>query len=139
MKMTFKSKVGLKLIIPIAVILGGLSILFIVKGIWPGLLTILGTAAFIVHLFISTKYTINNTNLQVQSGFFINQTINIKSIRKIVDTRTIISSPALSLDRLEVFYDKFDSIIISPQDKTEFIKQILAINNQILVQISGNS
>ena len=137
--MTFKSKVGLELIIPITVILGGLSILFIVKKIWPGLLTILGTAAFIVHLFISTKYTINNTSLQVQSGFFINQTINIKSIRKIVDTRTIISSPALSLDRLEVFYGKFDSIIISPQDKTEFIKKLLAINNQILVQISGNS
>ncbi|HEX8378702.1 MAG TPA: hypothetical protein VF602_12870, partial [Pedobacter sp.] len=60
MAKTFKSKVGLELVIPLIVILGGISTLFIVKGIWPGLLIVGTVSAFILHTFITTDYTINS-------------------------------------------------------------------------------
>lgn len=43
----------------------------------------------------------------------------------------MLSSPALSLDRLEVFYNKFDSVIISPQNKEDFIVALQNINPAI--------
>ncbi len=139
MKKTFKSKLGLELIIPISVILVGISVLFIVKGIWPGLLIIVGLSAFIIHTFITTDYTINSNNLQIRSGLFFNKIINIESIRKVAETRVAMSSPAMSIDRLEVFYNKFDSVIISPKDKKEFIKQLKIINDQIEIKLEESA
>jgi hypothetical protein len=133
MAKTFKSKVGLELVIPLIVILGGISTLFIVKGIWPGLLIVGTVSAFILHTFITTDYTINSNKLQIRSGLFFNKTVSVESIRKIVETRMPMSSPAMSLDRLEVFYNKFDSVIISPKEKNEFIEQIRMINDRIEV------
>lgn len=139
MKKTFKSKLGLELIIPISVILVGISVLFIVKGIWPGLLIIVGHSAFIIHTFITTDYTINSNNLQIRSGLFFNKIINIESIRKVAETGVAMSSPAMSIDRLEVFYNKFDSVIISPKDKKEFIKQLKIINDQIEIKLEESA
>ena len=59
-------------------------------------------------------------------------TVTINSIRKIKETNNPISSPAASLDRIEVFYGK-QSVIISPKQKTEFINHLLSINPRIEV------
>ncbi|HEX8376850.1 MAG TPA: PH domain-containing protein, partial [Pedobacter sp.] len=74
-----------------------------------------------------------SNKLQIRSGLFFNKTVSVESIRKIVETRMPMSSPAMSLDRLEVFYNKFDSVIISPKEKNEFIEQIRMINDRIEV------
>lgn len=47
------------------------------------------------------------------------------SIKNISETRNPISSPALSLDRLEIVYNRFDSVLISPADKIDFIAELL--------------
>ncbi|MFC3199468.1 PH domain-containing protein [Parapedobacter deserti] len=52
---------------------------------------------------------------------------------QIEETRTLISAPAPSLDRLEIFYNKFDSIVISPKDKQGFIADLLKLNPEIEV------
>jgi hypothetical protein len=134
MKIIFKSKLGPELVIPISLILGGISVLFIAKGIWPGILIIAGVSAFIMHTFMTTEYIIDQGKLQVKSGLFFNKLVDIQSIRKIVETKTPLSSPALSIDRIEVFYNKFDSVIISPKDKREFIEKLLQINDRIEVK-----
>ena len=139
MTIIFKSKLGLELVIPLAIILGGISILFIVKGIWLGLLIIGGVSALIIHIFFNTNYTIDHNKLQVRGGLFFYKEVNIQSIRKVVETKTPISSPALSLDRIEVFYNKFDSIIISPKDKKEFIKHLQQINDRIEVKFEQSA
>jgi hypothetical protein len=41
------------------------------------------------------------------------------------------SSPALSLDRIEIFYNKFDSVIISPKNKADFVAELKSINPAI--------
>ena len=44
------------------------------------------------------------------------------------------SAPANSFDRIEIIYNKFDSIIISPENKQQFIESLLVINPDIKVK-----
>ena len=128
--MVYKSKIGLELVIPLVVVFGGSSILMIFGGAWPGLLVMLPALAFILHMVFTTYYTIDGDILKVNCGF-TKQTVDIKTIRKISDDMNWISSPALSLDRLELFFSKYDSVVLSPKDKIGFIKELLAIKPDI--------
>jgi len=38
-----------------------------------------------------------------------------------------------SLDRLEIFYNRFDSVVISPEDKAGFIAELTKLNPEIEV------
>ena len=87
--------------------------------------------AFIVHIFLKTHYTISNHELKIKSGFFSYKPINIAEIKEISNTKSILSSPAPSFDRIKIIYGKFDFIIISPKDKLNFANDLLEINPQI--------
>jgi|SRR5690554_534181 hypothetical protein len=89
---------------------------------------------FITYVFTSIKYTIENRIINIKAGFLINENIEISKIKRIEETNNIISSPAASFDRLEIFYNKFDSIIISPSNKSEFISDLTKINPDIEVK-----
>jgi hypothetical protein len=73
--------------------------------------------------------------LAIKCGFLFNKTINIQTIKKITETNNPISSPATSLDRLEIVYGKFDSVIISPKKKVEFIADIKSLNPNVEVKL----
>lgn len=51
-----------------------------------------------------------------------------------METKSPLSSPATSLDRLEIMYNKNESIIISPKDRTGFINELKTINPGIEVE-----
>src|SRR5690606_36963699 len=84
--------------------------------------------------FNSIKYIIQHDELIIKSGFFTNKRIKITSIRKIVETTNIISAPAASFDRLEIIYNTYDSIEISPSNKQNFIDDLLAIHSNIEIK-----
>ena len=135
-KKTYRSKISLGIlifIILVFVISGFVIIDLNVKnnfGVAVYVLTIL----FIVYLFLTTNYTIyNQQTLIVKSGFLMNKKIDINSITKISKTNNPISSPALSLDRIEIFYNKYDSVIISPKNEQEFIQNLQKINSSIII------
>jgi len=135
MKKIYKSKIGLELVIPIALILGAVLVLTIIKEPrWIGLAILLPVILFVVHLFLTTNYTIESEELIIKCGFLFNRKIDIKTIKKITETNNPLSSPATSLDRLEINYGKFDSIIISPKHKTEFIDNIIRLNPNVEVK-----
>jgi hypothetical protein len=67
--------------------------------------------------------------------FIVNEKIDIEKIRKIEKTSSILSSPALSMDRIAVKYNKFDEIYISPKEKQLFVDELLLINPTIEVAI----
>ena len=96
-----------------------------------GVVITLIVIAFTLHLFSNTYYTIGGKELTVKSGFFIYKKIDVTSIRKISETNSLLSAPALSFDRLEIWYSKYGSIMISPKDKSNFIDDILKINPEI--------
>ncbi|MDB5032140.1 MAG: hypothetical protein JWP71_2861 [Mucilaginibacter sp.] len=118
--------------IPLTIV-GVLAVIFVITQAWGGLAIIMVAALFIIHMLATTYYTITDNELHVRSGFIINQTIVINTIKKIATTNSFLSSPALSLDRLEVFYNTYDSVVISPKDKAGFIASLKAVNPQIEV------
>lgn len=95
------------------------------------LLLLTSIFVFIAHLFLKTKYTINNHKLKIKCGLFSYKPIDIYEIKEVVKTKSIISSPAPSFDRIEIKYGKFEEIIISPKDKLNFVKDLITINPDI--------
>ena len=130
----YKSKISYGLLLFILVIMIGSTIPMISPPIWPGLILNLLVLVFIAHLFSSTYYVIDGDYLNVKSGFIINKKIDINTVRKISETNNPISAPAASFDRLEIVYNQYDSIIISPKDKSGFIDHIARVNPQIEVR-----
>ncbi len=85
-------------------------------------------------MFATTYYAINENNLIVKCGFLFNKTIDINTIKKISETNNPLSSPATSIDRLEITYGKYDSVIISQKQKQDFINDIITLNPNIEVK-----
>ncbi len=129
----YKSKLGLELIIPISIIFGYALFELITEKSWFGVFIIFLIILFILSTFLSINYKIEKENLNVKCIFLVNENIEIKTIWKIVETYNPLSSPAASIDRIEIFYNKFDSILISPKKKKKFIEDILKINPNIEV------
>ena len=127
----YKSKLGLELIIPLILIFGYSLFELISKKVWIGIFVMVLTIIFLLYTFMSINYKIENDNLNVKCTILMNINIDIKSIRKIIETSNPLSSPAASIDRLEIFYNKFDSILISPKLKKQFIQNLLEINPNI--------
>ncbi len=131
---TYKSKIdwwlGLVLVYPIF-----RSIQSIIEGEWYGYLGLLLTLLLIVFISKSTRYIITENRLIVKCMFIVNDKIEISKIRKIEKTNSILSAPALSLDRIAVFYNKYDEVYISPKDKQAFVDELLKINPEIEVKI----
>lgn len=138
MKKVYNSKIGLELLIPLVLIFG--TVLFLTlneEQSWIGILILLPIILFVVHMFLTTNYTIESDELTIKCGFLFNKTIDIKTIKKITETNNPLSSPATSLDRLEINYGKFDTVIISPKRKKEFIENITTLNPNVEVKFKN--
>ena len=135
---TFRSKLGKEIIIPIAIILVGLGSLMAYQRIWNGLTVIVCIAIFITFIFLTTYYQIDGRILKIRCGLFSTLNIDIDTIRRMSETNNPISSPAFSLDRLEIKYQKdrkIDTVMISPKDKDGFIKMITQLNPTIELRL----
>ncbi len=62
------------------------------------------------------------------------KTFKISDLQHIRPTNNIISSPALSLDRLELKFKNKEILLISPVKPEQFIQVLLAINPEIEVK-----
>lgn len=137
---TYYSKVSFPLLgFIFVVIFGPLIQVGIKQGVDQSFVfLLLGLVVFyglILHMLYNTKYVIQGNQLKVFSGFIRFKPIDIQAIKKIEKTSNIISAPAASLDRIEVTYGRFDSLIISPRDKAGFAQALLEINPDITVKI----
>ncbi len=130
----FKSKIdwwlGLPLLYPIF-----LSITSIIEGKWFGYLLLISIVLFVVFISKSTKYIVNENQLVVKCMFIVSAKIEISTIRKIEKSNSILSSPALSMDRIAVRYNKYDEIYLSPKEKQLFIDELVKRNSAIEVLI----
>jgi hypothetical protein len=135
----FKSKISIGLVFFLAIIIGGMFIKLLYEGTWSVSLLIFCQILFIAHLFLTTFYTVENEKLHIKSGFLINISIDIQQIKMISETNTIMSAPAVSFDRLEILYNKFDTVVISPKEKVQFIEAIKKINPQVEVKLKNKT
>lgn len=76
---------------------------------------------FVLWIWLTTYYVLEEKNLVIRFGPF-KKTIPVNSIKSVKKTMNPLSSPALSLKRLEIEYGQFDSVLISPEDRDEFIR-----------------
>ncbi|WP_339838923.1 PH domain-containing protein [uncultured Maribacter sp.] len=134
---TYKSKFGFEIMLLMIFIFGGI-LGFMVYRNEPlqAILSVGGIFLLVyglcLYLNFSTEYTITEAGvLKVKCGFFYNKQFDINKIRSVAKTGNLISSPAPSLDRIELTYGKFDLIIISPKDKFEFARELTKVNPRI--------
>lgn len=90
----------------------------------PTVLAAMG-AGLPLWLLFSTSYLVERERLLIRSGPFTWQ-VPVLEITRITPTRSPISSPALSLDRLRIEYGAGKTVLISPRDQQEFIRAISA-------------
>lgn len=135
----FKSKIDLWFILFLALIFGAILARSAFDKNWFVFFFILFVVAFIVYMFSRTFYMIEDNKLFIKCGLFFNISIEIQKIKRVSESYNIISSPALSFDRLEILYNKYDTVLISPKDKMRFIKAITKTNPQIEIKIKEKS
>lgn len=88
------------------------------------LYVVLGFIAILLFwIFFSTYYQLTKDGLRVVSGPY-RKTVSYKDITGVKETRTLLSSPALSFDRLEVMTKAMVPLVISPLEKEKFIKKL---------------
>lgn len=100
----FKSKIGLELFIPLILIFGFLLFQAILSNNMVAIVISIVVIGLVLHLFLTTTYTIIGNVLNIKSSFLINKNIAISSITKISKSNNLLSSPAMSIDRLEIIY-----------------------------------
>lgn len=128
----FNSKISYWLFAPLLSFLSVLLVMMAINKVWGAVVILIGVVALILSLLFRTYYQIEDGALKIVCGFIIYQRIDISRIRKIEKTKSPLSSPALSLsDRIEVFYNTYDSVIISPERQAEFIQTLKLINATI--------
>lgn len=96
-------------------------LLILVGGIWP------------LWLLAKTSYILEGSILLVCFGPFRTK-IPIAKITEIVPSRSLLSAPALSLDRLHIKYEgsRFGALV-SPADKAAFLQDVASRSNRLKV------
>lgn len=84
--------------------------------------------AIVAHLFLKTSYTIDNKLLKIKCGLFSYKPIDIHQIKEISITKSVVSAPAPSFDRIAITYGNYNEVVISPKDKLQFTADLTAIN-----------
>ena len=135
--MEYKSKKGILMMIIIwgsVIATLGAGLIFLVTGIPDNIspniilgisLLITGFILLLIYfLFIlPIKYIITNLELIVKSGI-LRWKIPLASIKEICPTRNPLSSPALSFDRLSILYGRHQIILISPENREDFLNEL---------------
>jgi hypothetical protein len=131
---TYKSAVSTGIFLPVASIFSIVLITAAIAHRWGLLVFILLVAAFAFYTIYSITYEITGKELIIRCGLVFKRTVLITAIRRIRHTRNPLSAPAASLDRLELQFNKYDTILISPKEKQSFIGELRAVNPGIEYQ-----
>jgi hypothetical protein len=128
MATVYKSKLGWETIVIILVMLVPYFVISFNNFNWLATVSIVGLLfCMVLFSYTSTVYTVSGDILLIKSMVFYKKQVKIASIRKIVATRNL-SSPAPSLDRIEIWYNGYESVMLSPKDKEGFVKHLQHIN-----------
>lgn len=86
----------------------------------------------LVSVWFNTKYKIEDDKLLVTFGI-ATKSINIEDITSIRKTKNPFVAPKLSAKSLEINYEKYQTIQVSPKDIDKFIKELQKINPNIKI------
>lgn len=128
MTMRFRTKVDALLVVPMALGLG-LPLLLIVRGLAEGRPmagAVVPLALLIAILPLGLiSYEITDRELIVRQGW-LRWRMRLDRIQALKATRAMWSSPALSLDRIEIRTDRGLWLMVSPADRAGFVRAVRA-------------
>lgn len=127
----FPSKVDRWMVYLFFIVIGMQVLLMLYFRQWPGIVAMAIVAFWVFDLYKNTYYRIEGEVLHIKSSFIVNKRIEIKSIKSISPSGSMLSAPALSMDRLEILYNTKEAVLISPADKQGFIEALLKLNPSI--------
>ena len=135
-KVVYKSKVDAWLVIVVVAAVAVVLLPLFSGFSWGYLLAASGVLVCLVPVFsllFSIRYIFEGDKLTVSCGILGSSAYDIMSVRSIRPTRTWLSSPVASLDRIELRFSvrRVPPLIISPKDKTGFIARLKSINPAI--------
>ena len=127
----FRSKIDAWLVVLMLVAVGGTIVAFaaaVYAEPRAGVIAVASISLILLVFLIGstlfrTHYTVDDKTLRIVSGPF-HWTVPIDQITAVEATRSPLSSPALSLDRLRIRYAGKKSVMISPDDKKKFLKAL---------------
>ncbi len=97
-----------------------------------GLLIHLSIIGLLLWMWFGTGYMVKDDFIKVQFGPF-KSTVRIDEIQKLRRTKSPFTAPALSVDRIEILYGKYNVINLSPKNEHEFIQLLLTANPHIQI------
>lgn len=133
MDMVYKSKVDIWLVaVIVAVTIGPMIPVMVGGDVWMPLVVSGAVLLLALYFICSISYVIEASTLTVRCGVFHSGRYDIGKVHKIERTRSAISAPAASLDRIAVYF-KGDSwpLVVSPRDRAGFVKRLTEINPEI--------
>lgn len=131
MEREYKSKIGWWYHLVIIFVVVGCFAAFLRSNI-GAMVGMLMSAFCVIHIFFNTYYRITQDEyLVAHCSIFPEKRIAIADIECLESTVMPVSSYALSLDRLIVWSDGKPWLLISPDNRADFIKQLRKINPNI--------
>ncbi|WP_241154713.1 PH domain-containing protein [Amniculibacterium aquaticum] len=89
---------------------------------------------FVVTIF-SIHYEMDEDYLYIYSYFRVYKKVEIRRVYKIEKTWNLISSPAPSITgRVEIYWNGYNSVVISPKNFEDFKTELLKRNPDIVVK-----
>ena len=132
MRKKYASRIEHLLIWPLVAINIFLSAYFFINGSWFFFSLTLLALACVIFLVGSVYYEISSTNkLRVHCGGLFPHEIYINSIRRIRKVNDYSLAPALSHQRLEISYNRYGRILVSPVHSDRFISDLIKANPRI--------
>ncbi|USG64911.1 PH domain-containing protein [Brevibacillus ruminantium] len=116
----------------------GLWLMFLGGGrsigerIVPAILLV-ALSLFFLWMFFSTRYLLAERELIIHYGPF-KKIVPLASIKAVRKTSSLLSSPALSLKRLEISYGVGEMVLISPKDRDEFMEILQQKSQRNLIE-----
>lgn len=96
-----------------------------------GIAAALGLISFFSVIWFRTYYKVADDKLYIYFGF-IKQTIDIETITSFRYTRNPFTAPALSICRIEIQYNQYEAVQLSPREIEAFIQALQKQNEKTL-------
>jgi hypothetical protein len=133
---TFRSKVDVWFVTS-AVVVIGVGVMGAIAAATAGtallpVVIALPAIGLVLWIWRSTRYVVTDTSLRVRCAF-VNVVVPLSAITSLRRTSTVLSAPALSLDRIEVQHAG-GAVVISPAQREQFVAAITSRNPVVDVE-----
>lgn len=128
--MKFHSKVDLLIIGPLMALIFYFLVMSLMQGHMMASIIVAMALLLVIHILLTTTYTIIGEQLHIRSSFIRKADIDIADIISLQETNDTKSAPANSMDRIRIIA-KNQTILVAPKRKHDFIDALTKINADI--------